>query len=83
MGLQPEETEDHWVRDETSATWTRVIVGPRKLPYHPEEDLGGPFQDQPKPSVASASGGALYFGDFAVRGWASTQAVHALSSGEA
>ena len=37
MGLQPEETEDHWIRDETSATWTRVIVVPRKFPYHPEE----------------------------------------------
>ena len=31
----------------------------------------------------STSGGVLYFGDSVVRGWASTQAVHALSSGEA
>lgn len=31
----------------------------------------------------STSGGVLYFGDSVVRGWVSTQAVHALSSGEA
>ena len=29
MGLQPEESEDHWIRDETTATWTRVIIVPR------------------------------------------------------
>ena len=27
MGLQPEETEDYWIRDEPSATWTRVRGG--------------------------------------------------------
>ena len=53
MGLQPEETKDRWTRDETSATWTRVIVVPRKIPYHPEEGLGGPFQDRSRPRVAS------------------------------
>ena len=31
----------------------------------------------------STSGGVLYFGGSAVRGWASTQSVHAMSSGEA
>ena len=57
-----------------------------------------PFSDHP-PSVVrayvdsdwagcrktrnSTSGGVLYFGGSAVRGWATTQAVHALSSGEA
>ena len=45
MGLQLEETEDHWMRGETSATWTRVIVVPRKSPYHPEEEgLSGPLR---------------------------------------
>ena len=53
MCLQTEETEDHWVRDETSATWTRVIVVPRKIPYHPEEGMGGPFQDRLRPGVTS------------------------------
>ena len=31
----------------------------------------------------STSGGVLYVGEAAVRGWSSTQAVHVLSSGEA
>ena len=44
MVLQVEETEDHWMRDETSATWARAIVVPRKFPYHPEESLIGPIR---------------------------------------
>ena len=54
MGLQPEESGDHWMRDETSATWTRGIVVPRKSPYHPEEEgLSGPLRDQLRPRVIS------------------------------
>ena len=30
MGLPLEEREDHWIHDETIATWTRIIVVPRK-----------------------------------------------------
>ena len=41
MGLQLEESEDHWIRDETTATWTRVIVIPRKTPYCFEEVRDG------------------------------------------
>ena len=54
MVLQAEVTEDHWLRDETSATWTRLIVAPRKFPYHPEEEgPGGPLLDRPGPRLAS------------------------------
>ena len=37
MGLRFEESEDHWIRDETTATWTRVIVVPRRTLYFPDE----------------------------------------------
>ena len=41
------------MRDETIATWTRVIVVPRKIHYHLEEGLGGPLLDRPQTRVAS------------------------------
>ena len=41
MGLIPGELEDHWVRDLTTATWTRSIVVPRRDFYHPSEGEGG------------------------------------------
>ena len=54
MGLQAEVTEYHWMRDEKSATWTRVIVVPRKFPYHPEEEgPGGPLRDRLGPRLTS------------------------------
>ena len=33
MGLPLEEREDHWIHDETTAAWTRIIVVPRKELY--------------------------------------------------
>ena len=42
MGLDLDESADHWSRDEASGTWTRSIVVPRKSFYHPSEGEGGP-----------------------------------------
>jgi len=42
MGIIPDESEDHWDRDLTTATWTRSIVVPRREFYHPSEGEGGP-----------------------------------------
>ena len=42
MGLIPDEPENYWVRDLTTATWTRFIVIPRKEFYHPSEGECGP-----------------------------------------
>ena len=54
MGLHAEETEDHWIREETPAPWTRVIVVPRTFPHHPEEEgPGGPLRGRPGPILTS------------------------------
>ena len=56
MGLQPEESEAHWVRDETMATWTRLTVVPRSTVYFPDEggETRGDFAPQaPHPRVSS------------------------------
>ena len=37
MGIIPEESQDYWVRDLTTATWKRLIVVPRREFYHPSE----------------------------------------------
>ena len=42
MGLGLDETVDHWVRDVPVGTWTRVIMVPRKVMFHPSEGEGGP-----------------------------------------
>ena len=39
MGLIPGEDVDHWLRDEVTATWTRVIRVPRRAMYHPSEGI--------------------------------------------
>ena len=39
MGLIPGEDVDHWLRDEVTATWTRVIRVPRRSMYHPSEGI--------------------------------------------
>ena len=35
--LPLDEREDHWMHDETTATWTRIIAVPRKGFYYPSE----------------------------------------------
>ena len=42
IGLELDESADRWTRDEASATWTRLIVIPRKSFCHPIEGEGGP-----------------------------------------
>ena len=37
MGLAGENAKDHWEHDPTAATWTRVVVEPRKDFYNPSE----------------------------------------------
>jgi len=37
MGLLGEEIKDYWIYDSTAATWTRMIVEPRRDYYHPSE----------------------------------------------
>ena len=42
MGLPIEEPEDHWMQDETIATWTRITMAPIwKLDYPGEESPPG------------------------------------------
>ena len=41
MGLQPEESGDHQIHDDSIATWTRIIVIPRKELYYPGEEARG------------------------------------------
>ena len=38
MGLQSEEPEDYWIHDATAATWTRMVIVPRREYYYPEEE---------------------------------------------
>ena len=42
MGLIPDESGDYWVRDSTTATWTRLITVPRREFYYPNEGERGP-----------------------------------------
>ena len=42
MGLELDESIDHWARDNAAATWTRVIVVPRTTFFFPNEGEGGP-----------------------------------------
>ena len=39
LGQLPYAERDYWGYDKTAATWTRVIVVPRKEFYHPSEGL--------------------------------------------
>jgi hypothetical protein len=38
LGLLPADQGDRWVHDAIAATWTRIIVVPRKRSFHPSED---------------------------------------------
>ena len=62
MGLPPEDSEDHLIRDETTATWTRVIVVHMRALYVPDEggETRGDFAPQaPHPRVSSLRGARL------------------------
>ena len=37
VGLPMKGIEGHWMSDETTATWTRIIVAPRREFYYPIE----------------------------------------------
>ena len=55
MGQLPYDEGGCWVYDETTATWTRIIVVPRKEFYHPSEGLErstmiGPVLSSPRDS---------------------------------
>ena len=42
MGVIPEELGDHWIKDSSTASWTRYVVVPRREFCHPSQGEGGP-----------------------------------------